>query len=357
MDHVLMQILETTDLLDYEAALRELGVTTVSDVQYLTEDDLLDVGFNVRKARDLLSCCSSSAGSPRQGEVLMSAAAVRSTSSFGLMRRLAAPTYRKSCSKFWQAQLKGRPHKLIFVRHGESEANVNRTITEHVPDHMLHLTERGRSQALDAGVRLKDLIGENSVRFICSPYVRTKETLAGILRSWGSESVGVLYDVRIREQEFGNFDAANIKALHKEKREFGPFYYRFPEGESAADCYDRASSFLESMYRTWQDNEYHTHVIVGHGMMILVTLMRLFKYPVDDYEYFEALKNCELVVLERPPDDAKLSISYTWAPGEEKHYGGLRMKTRPAEDANPIWDGDPDAPLLVSGQRPPAVAC
>merc|ERR1712228_709568 len=108
------------------------------------------------------------------------------------------------------------------------------------------------------------------------------------------------------------------------KRDFGQFYYRFPGGESPADCYDRASMFFQSMYRSWEDNVDDNHVVVGHGMMILVSLMRLFQFNIDEFDSFESLRNCEFVVLERPKDDAKYNISFTWASGEAKRYDGLR---------------------------------
>jgi len=254
-------------------------------------------------------------------------------------------------SAFWERQHQGRPQRVVFIRHGESEANVDRDITRHVQDHCLHLTHRGREQALDAGRRLREVIGSESVKFIVSPYVRTRETTNGILRAWNGEKIEVREDVRIREQEYGNFDSENMRDLHKEKKNFGAFYYRFPEGESPADCYDRASLFLESLYRSWEDNETQNLVIVGHGLMILVIVMRFFRYAVRDYDKLEGLKNCELVVLERSANDPKFDIAYTWAGGEEKKYGGLRIK----EDAHDIeiWDGDPQAPMLsnVSGRK------
>merc|ERR1712110_1308522 len=117
-------------------------------------------------------------------------------------------------------------------------------------------------------------------------------------------------DVRIREQEYGNFDAPDIKAFHKLKKEFGPFYYRFPEGESPADCFVRASEWMESMYRSWEDNENENHVIVCHGLMIIVILMRLDRIPVAEFDSFEGLDNCEIIVLERSEDDPKYTISY-----------------------------------------------
>jgi len=259
-------------------------------------------------------------------------------------------TARRKNSSFWNSQTSGRPLRLVFVRHGESEANVNRTITSTVPDHMLHLTALGRQQALDAGVRLRELVAAESVKFTCSPYVRTRETLNGILQAWGDmdKAPSVREEVRIREQEYGNFDHPDIRTLHKEKRKFGAFYYRFPAGESPADCYDRASLFLESMYRSWSDSTSVNQVIVCHGLMILVLLMRLLRLPIDEFDNFDSLKNCEFVVLERPPEDAKYHISFTWAPGQEKNYKGLRRAPKEETPPPQIWDGSPDAPPLVN---------
>ena len=240
--------------------------------------------------------------------------------------------------------------RVIFIRHGESEANVNRQLTQVVPDHALHLTAEGRRQALDAGERLRCIINDESVKFIVSPYVRTKETLNGILHAWDQsdwQHGWVLEDVRIREQEYGNYDSPEIKKLHLLKQDFGPFYFRFPEGESIADCYDRASLFVESLYRNWNDNRAKNHVIVGHGMMILVTLSRLLRMPVDELLDLDPLTNCEFIVLERPIDDAKFNIAYTWCKGKQKDPKGLRRNAN-APPKMVIWSGDPQEALLTS---------
>eukprot|EP00928_Gymnodinium_smaydae_P087968 TRINITY_DN72130_c0_g1_i1.p1 TRINITY_DN72130_c0_g1~~TRINITY_DN72130_c0_g1_i1.p1 ORF type:complete len:406 (+),score=71.47 TRINITY_DN72130_c0_g1_i1:49-1218(+) len=258
--------------------------------------------------------------------------------------RKSEPVTRRS-SFFWESQ-RNRPKRLIFIRHGESEANVDREITRFVPDHMLHLTEKGRNQALDAGRRLRELVGEESIKFIVSPYVRTRETFNGIKHAWGDKKLPMRVDVRIREQEFGNLDSPDMKKLHQLKKKFGAFYFRFPDGESPADCYERASSFFESMYRTWEDNTVENHVIVGHGMMILMLIMRFMRLSVEDWEELDSLRNCEFVVMERPADSYKYDIAFTWCGGEEKNMSGLRKK-QPLPK-NEIWDGHPDTPLLIS---------
>lgn len=255
-------------------------------------------------------------------------------------------------SVFWQQQAKRRPMRLIFVRHGESEANKHRVVTKYVADHAIHLTAEGRLQALEAGKRVKEIVGDESVKFIVSPYTRTRETRNGILQAFGgtdpehwTQRIDLKEDVRIRELEFGNYDSDDLKEQMKEKKGFGTFYYRFHDGESPADCYDRASLFLESMYRSWEDNTFANHVFVGHGMMLLVILMRFFRINVDEYGTLDRLSNCEIIVCERPFGDGKFSFSYQWPLGVEKQYGRLRRKE---PELYPTWDGTPDAPPLRS---------
>lgn len=247
---------------------------------------------------------------------------------------------------FWCRQIVGRPRRVIFVRHGESEANVQRTLTRRVPDHAVHLTAKGREQALEAGRMLRNsVIGKETVTFIVSPYVRTVETFNGISQAWEGQELKVREDVRIREMEHGNYDDENMPLQMKEKKEFGAFYYRFQHGESPADVYDRASIFLETLYRSWEDNTYENVVIVAHGTMILVLLMRFFRWRVGEFDNLLPLNNGEIVVLERPENAPKFEVAYTWTPGQEKHFGGLRRKEMPSME---IWDGSPDAPLLTS---------
>jgi len=251
--------------------------------------------------------------------------------------------------------------RVIFIRHGESEANVNRALTMVVPDHALHLTEKGRKQALGAGLRLRSIVRDESVKYIVSPYVRTKETLNGIIHAWDPsewQKGWIREDVRIREQEFGNYDSPDMARLHATKKQFGPFYYRFPEGESIADCYDRASLFVESIYRSWHDNTKTNEVIVGHGTMILVTLMRLLRLTVDDFGNLDHLQNCEFVVLERPPDEPLFHISYTWCEDQPKVTEGLRrLSPSNQRQKQQIWNGDPDEPLLSSQAALERITC
>ncbi len=56
-----------------------------------------------------------------------------------------------------------RPRRIVLVRHGESEGNVDDTVYEREPDHALRLTATGYAQAEAAGAELRTLFGREQV--------------------------------------------------------------------------------------------------------------------------------------------------------------------------------------------------
>lgn len=237
------------------------------------------------------------------------------------------------------------PKRLILVRHGQSQGNVDHAIYETTPDNQIHLTPLGWDQAISIGKVLKDIVGHtpnDKIRFFVSPYVRTRETHNGIAQAFGgidqmqnstSQStpnntnqghIKWCEDPRIREQDFGNFQNASRMKQEKYSRGlFSKFFYRFENGgESSADVYDRVSLFLESLYRYWkrkQDQlDDHNTIVVAHGLTIQVFFMRWFKYSVDEFLQYDNPGNCEAAVLEREFDAAqqkyRLVLKYVVGP-------------------------------------------
>ena len=51
-----------------------------------------------------------------------------------------------------------KPKRIILIRHGESQANVDKYLFGSVPDYTIELTDFGREQAKEAGKRLKELV-------------------------------------------------------------------------------------------------------------------------------------------------------------------------------------------------------
>lgn len=144
------------------------------------------------------------------------------------------------------------PKRIILVRHGESAGNIDGAAYATTPDNRIPLTPQGIQQAEQAGARIHDVVSYGGacsnwkVYFYVSPYARTRSTLRGIGRAFPrSAIIGAREECRIREQDFGNFQVAERMKVIKEIRErFGRFFYRFPEGESAADVFDRVSSMF-----------------------------------------------------------------------------------------------------------------
>lgn len=204
------------------------------------------------------------------------------------------------------------PKRIILVRHGESEGNVDKSAFATTPDNKIPLTPLGIAQARSVGARLHDLISRHSspnwrVYFYVSPYERTRSTLREIGRSFSKRRIiGVREESRVREQDFGNFQVEERMHAIKESREkFGRFYYRFPEGESAADVFDRVSSFLESLWRDIDFNRLRNDpaedlnlIIISHGLTSRVFLMKWFKWTVEQFELLNNLGNCEIRVME-----------------------------------------------------------
>ena len=67
----------------------------------------------------------------------------------------------KGCECLWcKRRSHSRPQRVIFIRHGQSEGNVNPERYRDTPDNAMPMTELGKYQARQAGKCMKDIIGE-----------------------------------------------------------------------------------------------------------------------------------------------------------------------------------------------------
>ena len=130
---------------------------------------------------------------------------------------------------------------------------------------------------------------DDTIRLYTSPYRRTRETAEGLLGSltetteelgpspFKREDIIVREEPRLREQDFGNFQpcSAEMERMWQERADYGHFFYRIPNGESAADAYDRISGFNDSLWRSFGEDDFPSVLIlVTHGLMTRVFLMR-----------------------------------------------------------------------------------
>lgn len=197
-----------------------------------------------------------------------------------------------------------KPKRIILIRHGESQANVDKYLFGSAPDYTIELTDFGREQAREAGKRLKELVQDESLYFYVSPFWRARSTFEGVASAFPRNQFEYSEEPRLREQEWGYLRCnEDFDKICRERREYGTFYYRIPGGEAGSDVYDRMNDLLGSLYRDFSDKDYPLNcVLVTHGLTIRLFIMRFFHLTVEEFELMIAPKNCSLVVLELQDD-------------------------------------------------------
>ncbi len=160
--------------------------------------------------------------------------------------------------------------KLYFVRHGESEANIQHVISNR--ESPFGLTERGRQQAATLAEKLRDI---PITATYSSPVLRAKETTEIL-----SQSFHLPYQIAeaLREYDCGILEEKSDEEswkLHREIAEdwtLNHNYLRKPEGgESFLDIKKRFTLFIES----FASNSLHTqdHILfVSHGGLLQLML-------------------------------------------------------------------------------------
>lgn len=173
-----------------------------------------------------------------------------------------------------------------------------------VPDYTIELTELGREQAKEAGKRMKEVVGEETIYFYVSPFWRARSTFECVVSAFPQSQFVYSEEPRLREQEWGYLRCQeDFDKICRERREYGTFYYRIPGGEAGSDVYDRINDLLGSLYRDFSADEFPENcVLITHGLTIRLFIMRFFHLTVEEFEQMLAPKNCALVVLELQDD-------------------------------------------------------
>lgn len=200
-----------------------------------------------------------------------------------------------------EEQKRRRPKRIILVRHGNSIANNNYDVLKHTPDNKIVLSEKGVEQAKEAGKKLKQLIGNESVKFYISPYKRTRQTYEYILESLKDNHTSYIISSDLREQEYGNLQSEMDKQFEEQKL-VGEFFYRFKDGESGADVHSRMSIFLQYLFRRILSIDYHAYdniIIVSHCLTIKYFMMNFLNLPVKEYDNLKELDNAQFWIIEK----------------------------------------------------------
>lgn len=187
--------------------------------------------------------------------------------------------------------------KLYFVRHGESEANVQRVISNR--ESPFGLTERGREQAEVLAERLR---GIPITAIYSSPVLRAIET-ADII----SKRLDQPYQITeaLREYDCGILEGRSDDiswALHRKyflDWALHQDYLSKPEGgENFMEIRNRFLPLIEALK---QRNESHV-LLIGHGGLFHLMLPLIFSNIDNDFVSSHGIGHTECMIAELSPD-------------------------------------------------------
>ena len=182
--------------------------------------------------------------------------------------------------------------KLYFVRHGQSEANLRDSFYD---DSGAKLTEKGETQAAEAGVSIKNL-GVKFAAIYCSPYERAKSTCKIALRAAGMEGCEFKCDDRLMERQFDGLFGERI--LREQYIELYDYSSDSPERlgvETLDHLENRARSFVEELKAKYDAGNI---LVFSHGVLGLAVYTVVYGRPASGSMYdLRLLKNCEMEIF------------------------------------------------------------
>lgn len=206
--------------------------------------------------------------------------------------------------------------RILLVRHGESEGNIDPVNYLKQGDQNISLTDKGWQQAIDTGKFLRHLYSHQSCwpLIYLSSYQRTKETLSGIAHGIGDKfpnSPNIFEDPRLIEKHFGATNmiehpegflnpefAAQLKSMSDSIYEKDPFTTRNPLGESNKDNLLAVKSFIDGTFKRDIDNGHEEFLCVTHGATIINFLLSWAHLPMARRDDIPRLGNCDVVAIE-----------------------------------------------------------
>lgn len=105
--------------------------------------------------------------------------------------------------------------------------------------------------------------------------------------------------------------------MWQERADYGHFFYRIANGESAADAYDRIAGFNETLWRQFGDKDFPSVcVLVTHGLMTRVFLMKWYHWSVEYFEDLRNINHCEFILMRQNLENGKYVLEQqlrTWS--------------------------------------------
>ena len=186
--------------------------------------------------------------------------------------------------------------RILFTRHGESDANIHHIISNRNLPH--HLTQKGISQAI---LLAETLIDSYQVKMIgASPIPRAQETAIIV-----AEMLGLSFTTypALREFDCGEMEgrcdevawAAHHGVIQAWDQDHDFDQYILPDGESYNDLKQRFLPFLASLIENTRELSGDV-LLISHGGILHQVLPILITNINRVYTKQHPLGNCELVV-------------------------------------------------------------
>lgn len=228
--------------------------------------------------------------------------------------------------------------RILFVRHGQSEGNVNETLYSQKGDQAIGLTDKGWQQAVAAGRFLQGyFLGEQVQKaapgqpvqaktwplVYVSSYLRTRQTLSGVIHGLRQGDLGP-YDMQpaqgpvIREEPrlIEKFFGATLRL----SRGIGPLEWKTASqlwqtsqavfkkdkfaarnmlGDSRKDTYEAVCDFIEGPLDTALAAGHDDIIIVSHGAVGQEFIRKMLALPMD--APIPDLGNCDVMEFTGSP--------------------------------------------------------
>lgn len=225
------------------------------------------------------------------------------------------------------------PNDLVFVRHGQSEANIVQKADKQGelheaaaqvnerPDWQHRLSAKGVGQA-EAAKRWIDVHLGGAQSFdgkYLSPFLRTRETAAHI---GGQDCGGWTVDDRVVERSWGVYGTVPRAEQRKQfpltskLHEATPWYVRFDGGESMPDVYGRFRDFQGTLHREQSGRRV---IVVSHGDFINVARYGIERMLPEQWEEMDkdpryTIRNCSITHYSRvnPDDPSDIRDKLRW---------------------------------------------
>ncbi len=174
--------------------------------------------------------------------------------------------------------------KIIFLRHGEAESNVNHARSSRICDEY-KLTKNGEEQIRETAKSFREKFGKAPGEIFASPVLRAKMSAEIFANEIGFSRKKIVIDERIKEIDFGDFNGKHDEIKNEMDATFreqvgGNLRIRMGEyGENSYEFRVRLYRFLADIVKNFREKD--IVVVISHSSPIAVMEILLKKIHED----------------------------------------------------------------------------